>query len=105
VIAISPAVIWDGRWLFERERAFRKRHPELQRRLWLGVGENEWPEFTASCRDFFAQMEASAYTGLALRTCVIPGERHAGVKAEAYNRGLRHVFEHWSREQPSNGQL
>jgi predicted alpha/beta superfamily hydrolase len=105
VIAISPSASWDERWLFARERAFRAAHGALHKRLWLGVGEHEWPHFTASCRDFFMQMEASEYEGLALKTCVIAGERHSSVKPEAYNRGLRFVFEPWSAAQPSNGQL
>lgn len=105
VIAISPAVGWDERWLFTRERAFREQNAELAARLWLGVGEHEWPHFTAACRDFFAQLEASAYADLALATRVIAGERHSSVKPEAFNRGLRFVFEPWSATRPTDGQL
>ena len=105
VVAVSPAVGWDERWLFARERAFREQNAVLRARLWLGVGELEWPHFTAACRDFFAQLVASAYDELALATSVIAGERHSSVKPEAFNRGLRFVFEPWSATRPANGQL
>jgi uncharacterized protein len=105
VVAISPAVGWDERWLFARERAFREQNAQLQARLWLGAGEREWPHFTAACREFFEQIEASAYVDLALATSVIAGERHSSVKPEAFNRGLRFVFEPWSATRPANGQL
>lgn len=105
VLAVSPAVGWDERWLFAREREYRAKHTELRARLWLGVGEHEWPHFTAACRDFFAQIAESAYEGLALSTSIIAGERHSSVKPEAFNRGLRFLFQPWSATRPANGQL
>jgi hypothetical protein len=33
------------------------------------------------------------YAGLDLETRIIEGERHAGNKPEAYNRGLRFIFQ------------
>jgi hypothetical protein len=37
-------------------------------------------------------LKSRAYSGLKLETRVIEGERHAGNKPEAYNRGLRFMF-------------
>ena len=56
-VAISPAVNWDLRFIFNREREFRKAHPTLDRRLWLSSGSDEWPDYlkgslssSSSCR-------------------------------------------------------
>jgi len=99
-LALSPATFWGNRLLFERERQFHAQHPSLQKRIWMSVGELEWPDYARHAKDFFSQFEASHYEGLALRTQIIPGERHAGVKPEAFNRALRFVFEPWAAQQP-----
>jgi hypothetical protein len=98
-LALSPAAFWGDRYLFEREREFRARHPALKKRVWLSVGELEWPDYVKQAREFFSQFEASRYEGIALRVQVVPGERHAGVKPEAFNRALRFAFEPWAATQ------
>lgn len=92
-VAISPAVTWDNRYIFTREREFSKSHRRLERRLWLSAGTDEWPEYLAGERQFFKQVKASHYQRLALKTYEVAGERHAGVKPEAYNRAMRFVSE------------
>ncbi len=92
-VAISPAVNWDQGYLFGREKDFRKSHPKLDRRLWLSSGSEEWPDYLKAELEFFRQMQSSKYTGLTLKVQSIAGERHAGVKPEAYNRAMRFVSE------------
>lgn len=99
-LALSPAADWDERWLFRQEKAFRERNPRLERRVWLSVGDSEWPHFTQACRDFFEQFCASRYLGLELAVKIIEGERHSGVKPESYNRALRFAFAEWAAAQP-----
>jgi hypothetical protein len=48
---------------------------------------------------------ASHYDGIALRTQIVPGERHAGVKPEAFNRALRLIFEPWAAQQAARVRL
>jgi predicted alpha/beta superfamily hydrolase len=98
-LALSPAVGWDDRYIFRREREFRAQHPQLAKRVWLSVGELEWADYVKNDKEFFAQFEKSHYEGLELRVQVVPGERHAGVKPEAYNRALRFAFEPWAATQ------
>ena len=43
--------------------------------------------------DFQKALESRGYTHLLIKTLIVPGEGHSGQKAEAYNRGLRFVFE------------
>ena len=99
-LALSPAVGWDERWLFGREKQFQKEHARVERRVWLSVGDSEWPHFTQACRDFFEQFRASRYAGMALDVKVVEGERHSGVKPESYNRALRFAFAEWAAAQP-----
>jgi predicted alpha/beta superfamily hydrolase len=94
-VAISPSAGWDNGWLLRREREFRGAHPALERRLWLSIGESESPGFVAEAKQFFRQIEASRYRGLELKTYTVPGERHSGVKPEAFNRALRYAAEPW----------
>jgi predicted alpha/beta superfamily hydrolase len=100
IISISPAAGWDDRYLFKREREFQAAHPALNHRIWLSVGDSEWAHFTQSAKEFFEQFEASAYDGVNLKVRIVEGERHAGVKPEAYNRALRWVFKPWGDQQP-----
>jgi uncharacterized protein len=98
-LALSPAVFWDDRYIFRRERELRARRSRLDQRIWLSVGEREEPDNVKTISDFFAQFEQSHYEGLALQMQVVPGERHAGVKPEAYNRAIRFAFEPWAATQ------
>jgi len=91
-VAMSPAVRWDDSWIVRREREFHASHPALAARLWLSVGGDEDKEAMAAERAFFKQIEASKYRDFALRSRVLEGERHAAMKNESYNRGLRFVL-------------
>jgi uncharacterized protein len=92
-VSMSPAVGWDNGYIFKREREFRKTHPTLDRRLWLSVGSEEWPDLRKGALEFFKQVKNSKYASLALKVQTIEGERHAGNKPEAYNRAMRFVSE------------
>ena len=100
VLSLSPAVGWDNRYLFDRERSFHAAHPRLDKRVWLSVGDSEWPQFTQAAQEFFKQFQSSAYQGITLQTRVVEGEAHAGVKPESYNRAIRFAFQPWADAQP-----
>jgi predicted alpha/beta superfamily hydrolase len=91
-VAITPGLRWDDQWLPKRQREHRKVHPTLNERLFIALGGDEEAEVVRIGRAFMKQMEESRYKDLSLRTRVIEGERHAAVKNEAYNRGLRYVL-------------
>jgi predicted alpha/beta superfamily hydrolase len=96
-LALSPAVGWDDEWIFKRERAFNDEHVALKRRVWLSVGDQEWPGFFEENQRFIAQFQKSGYQDLQLSVRIIEGERHAGNKPEAYNRAIRFVFSDWTK--------
>ena len=60
-------------------------------RLLLSVGELE--ELARPVKEFMPVLGERNYPGLELETRIIEGERHAGNKPEAYNRGLRFMFQ------------
>ena len=91
-VSMAPAARWDDGWLAKRERAFRAAHPALPKRVWVSAASDEDPEKLPAMRAFIKQFEASRYQDLALRTRLIEGERHAAMKVESYNRGLRWVL-------------
>ncbi|HMA95374.1 MAG TPA: alpha/beta hydrolase-fold protein, partial [Polyangiaceae bacterium] len=93
--SLSPAVGWNEGYISKREKEFHKAHPKLDRRVWLSIGDSEWPGFVQEARAFLRQFEASRYQGITLKIYTIPGERHAGVKPEAYNRAMRFITEPW----------
>jgi predicted alpha/beta superfamily hydrolase len=89
-VAASPAVTYANRGAFAQEAAYAAAHHDLPVRLYLSVGQLE--SLSGPVRELMDVLRGRNYTGLALRTAVIDGERHAGNKPEAFNRGLRFVL-------------
>jgi uncharacterized protein len=88
-IAPSPAVTWADGWLFSYEAQFAARHRNLQTRLFISGASAESPDFLAGIQRFDAQLRGHSYMGLSYQFRLVDGERHAGTKAESYNRGVR----------------
>jgi predicted alpha/beta superfamily hydrolase len=87
----SPAVTYGRRFAFQQEADYAEDHKDLPVRLFLSVGEIE--ELAYPVKEFMQILGERQYTGLEMETRIIEGERHAGNKPEAYNRGLRFVFQ------------
>lgn len=90
-VAGSPIVTFGNRDVFKQETAYARDHQDLPVRLFLCVGELE--EIVRPVEEFMQVLRERNYIGLEMETRIIEGERHAGNKPEAYNRGLRFVFE------------
>jgi hypothetical protein len=91
-IAPSPAVDWADDWLFGQEQAFAAGGGKLAGRLFMTGADKESAPFLAAIRRFDAVLRRRAYRDLAYEFRVVEGERHAGTKAESYNRGVRFAF-------------
>jgi hypothetical protein len=89
-LAASPAVPYDNGYVLKQEAEFARTHKELPVRLFLAVGGAEG--LANPVKEFMQTLQSRGYKGLKLETRVIEGERHAGNKPEAYNRGLRFLF-------------
>ena len=91
-VAPSPAVSFAGDWLFQYEDTFARSGRELHARLFMTGAEKEWPDSLDAVRRFDARLRERAYPGLTYEFRLVEGERHAGTKAESYNRGVRFAF-------------
>jgi predicted alpha/beta superfamily hydrolase len=90
-VAASPSVFYGGRFAFEQEAAYASSHKDLPVRLFLSVGGDEG--LKQPVEEFMQVLSERHYIGLEMETRIIEGERHAGNKPEAYNRGLRFIFQ------------
>jgi predicted alpha/beta superfamily hydrolase len=90
-VAASPVVEFGDRFAFKQEAEYASNHKELPVRLFISVGELE--ELRYPVEEFTKVLHERNYTGLEMETRTIEGERHAGNKPEAYNRGLRFIFQ------------
>lgn len=89
-VAASPAVSYGDRVSFKEEVEYGSKHKDLPARLFVSVGELE--ELAQPVKEFVQALAARGYNGLKMESRVIEGERHSGVKPEAFNRGLRFIF-------------
>lgn len=89
-VAASPSVTYGNRSAFALEAAYAAARRDLPVRLFVSVGELE--DLARPVGAFVEVLRGREYSGLALETRVIEGERHSGNKPEAYNRGLRFVM-------------
>ena len=90
-VAASPAVPYGNRVAFTQEAEYAKNHKGLPVRLFLSVGELE--SLAQPVEEFMQIIRDRDYTGFEMETRTIEGERHAGNKPEAFNRGLRFIFQ------------
>jgi uncharacterized protein len=90
-VAAAPAVSYDDNFSFTQEKKFAENNKILPVRLSVSVGGLE--DLTQPVKDFMNILKSRSYKGLKLQTRVVEGERHAGNKPEAYNRGLRFMFD------------
>jgi predicted alpha/beta superfamily hydrolase len=90
-VATSPTVVYGDGFTFKQEAEYASSCQDLPVRLFLSVGELE--ERVEPVKEFMRILGGRNYTGLEMETRTIEGERHAGNKPEAYNRGLRFIFQ------------
>lgn len=91
-IAPSPAAVWADNWLFKHEDEFSKTGTALPARLLMTGASEEWPDFLHGIQRFNEQLKSRSYQGFVYEWRLVDGERHAGTKAESYNRGVRFAF-------------
>jgi uncharacterized protein len=90
-VSASPAVEFGETSLFPQEATYASEHQDLPVRLFLSVGELE--PLARPVQEFMKVLSERNYPSLEMETRIIEGERHAGNKPEAYNRGLRFIFQ------------
>jgi uncharacterized protein len=91
-IASSPAVAFGNDWVIGQAREFAKSGKRIDARLYVTGAEYEWAGYLAGVKRYQQLLPTLQHPGLVFENRIIDGERHAGTKAEAYNRGIRFVF-------------
>ncbi len=89
-VAASPAVTYGNSFVLKQESDYAAKHKDLPAKLFISVGEIE--DLTQPVKEFMRIVGSRGYDGLKIESRVLEGERHAGNKPEAFNRGLRFVF-------------
>jgi predicted alpha/beta superfamily hydrolase len=93
LVIVNPAIFWDEEAVAAQEEQLARHRTDLPVRLFLAAGELEAPEaFLHPLDRLVERLRNRGYRNLELAHTVIAGERHSGVKAEAFSRGLRWVF-------------
>lgn len=89
-VAAAPAVTFDNNFSFTQEKRFSDKTKNLPVRLAISVGGAE--DLAEPVKNFMDVLKKRSYENLKLDTRIIEEEGHAGNKPEAYNRGLRFIF-------------
>ena len=101
VIAASPSVGWDDRVIFQMESSYAESHDSLPVRLFLSSGlledNEEWGESASHVREMVTVLESHNYSGLEIITAYFENETHISVIPAAISRGLRSIYEGFSR--------
>ncbi len=92
-IALSPSVDWDDNYIARRDEAFAKKHKELNARLYIAYGEEEYGPYSKPISALQEQIKSRKYKGLTMHTQSFPGLGHASVKSAAYSYGLLWAWE------------
>jgi predicted nucleic acid-binding Zn-ribbon protein len=90
VIAVSPGVLWDDKWIFKYEEGFHEKTKTLPLSLYMTAAEKELPEqpdSLESIRLFDRVLRARKYEGLRYEFRLLDDARHAGSKPEGFSRG------------------
>jgi predicted alpha/beta superfamily hydrolase len=90
-VSSSPVVVYGNQFAFDQDAEYAKNHSELPAKLFLAVGELE--DLKQPVKMFMDVLRERKYTGFKLETRIIEGAGHSSNKPEAYNRGLKFVFQ------------
>jgi predicted alpha/beta superfamily hydrolase len=96
-VALSPALYWGERHLFDLEAALAAGAPDLPVSLFLGVGGHEEAhdadqKMVSNVCELHSRLRKRAYPSLDLGFHVFPDETHMSVYPAGVSRGLTSVF-------------
>lgn len=98
-VAASPYLHWDKNYLVKRAEEVFKDRPELNKRLFIGLGNES--EYLNAHNAFEALLKQTKPKKLEYEFRQFKEENHGSVVLPAYYAGLRKVYEGWSP--PGNG--
>lgn len=93
-IAVSPTMHWDNHLLSRKAEAFFKERKELQRTLFLTLG-NEGGEAKVGFERFKTILAKNTPKGFSFGSALMEDEDHGSVVMPSHYAGFRKVFEGW----------
>ena len=93
-IAVSPTMHWDNHLLSRKAETFFKERKELQRTLFLTLG-NEGGEAKVGFERFKGILAKNTPKGFSFGSALMEDEDHGSVVMPSHYAGLRKVFEGW----------
>jgi len=86
----SPVYTDANRWAFKMDEEYFKQHKNLPTNLYMSMGDKEifYPAF----KEFIEIFESRNYSELNLKIEYIKDGRHHPIIADAFSRGVKHIF-------------
>lgn len=94
VLAVSPALIWDDRWVMKRATELVNSNRELNTTLVFTVGD-EGEALDREFRDLEALLKQKAPRGFEFEAIKFADEDHGSVVMPSHYAGLRRIFAPW----------
>jgi uncharacterized protein len=94
VLAVSPALIWDDRWVIKRATELVNNQRELNTTLVFTVGD-EGEALDREFRDLEALLKQKAPQGFEVEAIKFADEDHGSVVMPSHYAGLRRIFAPW----------
>ncbi len=97
-VAISPSLWWDEQAPLKRAEAFFDAHPDVQRFLYLSLG-NEGGNMLTAAQGFIEILEQKAPAGLAWRFAMMEQEDHGSIPHRTTYDALEMLYADWQLPQ------
>lgn len=91
-IVASPALAYGDQCIFDTEEKYYQASSRLPVRLYISIGELETNRTHLLFERLKNTLVSRQYESFDFIPSIISGERHAGLKPETFNRGLRYVM-------------
>jgi hypothetical protein len=94
IIAVSPSLTWDDRWVMRRATELIEKNPELETTLFFSIG-NESEALDREFRALESLLKSRAPKGFEFQAVKFEDEDHGSVVMPSHYAGLRKVFAPW----------
>lgn len=94
IIAVSPSLTWDDRWVLRRATELVEKHRELNTTLFFSIG-NESEALDREFRALESLLKSRAPKGFEFEAVKFGDEDHGSVVMPSHYAGLRKVFAPW----------
>lgn len=95
-ISAAPSLAWDGDYPYRMLKEYLKGRPELQRTLFVSMGNDESGQPRPNRFDKLqALLKGSCLKGLQWEAKAMPDEDHGSVVLRSHYWGLKRVFDGW----------